>query len=172
MPELFDDGDYYTGPPLTDALITRAEEALGVKLPASYLAALRERNGGHLRRSCLPTTFPTTWSHDHFEVHGLLGLGGEWGIDSEFGSRYMIPEWDYPDVGVVICSTPSAGHDTVMLDYSDCGPKGEPAVVYVDEDRVPRRVADDFAEFLDRLRPCDEYDEDDEDDEGEGDGEP
>jgi len=42
---------------------------------------------------------------------------------------------------VVICDTPSAGHDTVMLDYTDCAVDGEPAVAYIDEDRVPRRVA-------------------------------
>lgn len=36
---------------------------------------------------------------------------------------------------MVICDTPSAGHDTVMLDYSECGPEGEPSVAYIDEDR-------------------------------------
>jgi hypothetical protein len=39
-----------------------------------------------------------------------------------------------------------------MLDYSESGPDGEPSVVYVDEDRVPRRVAGTFAEFIALLR--------------------
>ena len=60
----------------------------------------------------------------------------------------------YPDIGVVICDTLSGGHDTVMLDYSDSGREGEPAVVYVDEDRIPRRVAGSFAEFLAGMVPC------------------
>lgn len=46
-----------------------------------------------------------------------------------------------------------------MLDYSDCGPEGDPAVVYIDEDRVPRRVAGsfiEFIEFIERLKSCEE----------------
>ncbi|WTL18215.1 SMI1/KNR4 family protein [Streptomyces sp. NBC_01506] len=70
------------------------------------------------------------------------------------GSSYLIAEWEYPEIGVVICHTPSAGHDTVMLDYSVCGPEGEPAVAYIDEDRAPRRVAQSFEEFLTRQVPC------------------
>jgi hypothetical protein len=64
---------------------------------------------------------------------------------------------DYPDIGVVIGVTPMAGPDTVMLDYSSVGPGGEPAVVYVGEDRVPRRVADSFGEFVDGLVSCDTF---------------
>ncbi|MEW2505684.1 SMI1/KNR4 family protein [Amycolatopsis sp. NPDC047767] len=128
--------------------VAAAEHVLGVRLPRSYLAALAA--GPLLRRRC-PTPFPTSWAEDHFEIEALLGIGGPDGIDGEFGSAYLIAEWDYPDVGVVIGTTPSGGHDTVMLDYSASGPAGEPAVVYVDEDRVPRRVAGSFAEFLGKL---------------------
>ena len=39
-----------------------------------------------------------------------------------------------------------------MLDYSGGG--SEPAVVYVDEDRVPRRIADTFEESLANLVDC------------------
>jgi hypothetical protein len=67
----------------------------------------------------------------------------------------MIDEWGYPPVGVVICDTPAAGHDAVMLDYT--GP-GEPTVAYIDEDRIPRRVADSFADFLDALKNCADLD--------------
>jgi len=47
----------------------------------------------------------------------------------------------------LICDTPSAGHDVVMLDYSVCGPTGEPSVVYVDEGCEPLLLARTFAEF-------------------------
>ncbi|MEU9856257.1 SMI1/KNR4 family protein [Streptomyces sp. NPDC047974] len=151
--ELFDDSDYYTGPRLDKEMVRRAEEDLGVRLPDSYVETLLLRNGGTPRRRCYPTPFRTSWAEDHFEISGIRGIGGARGIDARSGggSAYQIEEWGYPDIGVVICDTPSAGHDTVMLDYSECGPYGEPAVAYIDEDRVPRRVARSFAEFLQRL---------------------
>ncbi|MCT9078512.1 SMI1/KNR4 family protein [Streptomyces fulvoviolaceus] len=137
-------------------MIRRAEEELGVRLPRSYVDVLLLRNGGTPRHRCCPTTFPTSWADDHFEISGIRGIGGTWGIDSSsgMGSSYLIAEWRYPDIGVVICDTPSAGHDTVMLDYSGCGPEGEPSVAYIDEDRIPRKVAESFEEFLARLVPC------------------
>jgi hypothetical protein len=158
--ELFEDNDYYTGPPLDSAMIRRAEEDLGVLLPRSYVEVLLLRNGGTPRRRCFATSFPTSWADDHFEITAIRGIGGSWGIDSSSGkgSSYLISEWEYPRIGVVICDTPSAGHDTVMLDYSECGPEGEPAVAYIDEDRVPRRVAESFDEFIARLIPCSSID--------------
>lgn len=150
-----DEDDYYTGPPATPETIGAAEESLGVRLPASYVALLGERNGGALLKRCFPTTFPTSWAPDHIGINAILGVGGEWGIDNPVGgSRYLIGEWGYPDVGVVFCSLPSGGHDAVMFDYRDCGPEGEPAVVYVDEDRVPQRIAGSFDEFVAGLMVC------------------
>lgn len=128
-----------------------------MRLPRTYLDILSVRNGGTPRRRCLPTPFPTSWAPDHIKISGILGIGGDWGIDNpDRGSAYMIAEWGYPEIGIVICDTPAAGHDAVMLDYTDCGPTGEPAVAYIDEDRVPRRVADSFAAFLEALVDCDE----------------
>lgn len=153
---LFTGNDYYTGPPLDADLLRRAEEDLGVRLPARYVELLTYRNGGTPRRRCFRTVFPTSWAPDHFEVSGIRGIGGEWGINSSsgLGSADMIAEWGYPAIGVVICDTPSGGHDTVMLDYSESGPQGEPAVSYIDEDRVPRRIADSFSEFIVGLAEC------------------
>ncbi|WP_425455010.1 SMI1/KNR4 family protein [Actinocorallia herbida] len=141
-------------------MVRRAQEELGVTLPRAYVDLLVQRNGGVPRRRCCPTQFSTSWSDDHFEICGIFGIGGPWGIDgsSGGGSSYRIAEWGYPEIGVVICDTPSAGHDTVMLDYSQCGPEGEPAVAYVDEDRIPRRVAESFEEFLNLLVNCEALD--------------
>ncbi|RSN27092.1 1,3-beta-glucan synthase regulator [Amycolatopsis sp. WAC 04169] len=150
MIEPFAREDMFTGPAVDDALISKAEERLGYRLPSSYLDILRRMNGGLLRRRLCPTSFPTSWADDHFEVRSLLGIGGDHGIDSSggHGSRDLISEWEYPDIGIVLFDMPSGGHDAVMLDYRDCGSGDEPAVVYIDEDRVPRRVARDFGEFL------------------------
>jgi hypothetical protein len=152
----FKDDDFYTGPPLTDALIALAESLLGVRLPSSYLGVLRTRNGGVPTARCFRTSFPTSWADDHVELSGIRGLGGTWGIESEggLGSRALIREWGYPAIGVVLCDMPSAGHDVIMLDYLNCGSAGEPAVAYVDEDRVPRELAPTFAAFAHGLRTC------------------
>lgn len=148
--------DHFTGPALTPDMVREAEAKLGFKLPSSYLDVLTERNGGVPVRRCFRTDWPTSWAPDHIEIAAVLGIGGEWGIDGTdgLGSADMIAEWGYPKIGIVICAMPSAGHDVVMLDYSACGPAGEPAVVYVDEDRAPRWLAADFARFCDALISC------------------
>jgi len=33
----------------------------------------------------------------------------------------MKNDWGYPDIGVAICDTPSAGHEMIFLDYRECG---------------------------------------------------
>jgi hypothetical protein len=153
----FRDSDYFTGPSLTHDMVVAAEAVVGRKLPASYVDLLAERNGGSPVRRCFPTAFPTSWASDHFEVSAIVGVGGMWGIDADLlGSVSLVAEWGYPDIGVVIAHTPSGGHDTVMLDYTD-EEAGEPRVVYVDEDRVPKVVAGSFADFIDRLLPCDGF---------------
>jgi len=154
----FEEGAYFTGPPVDDELVAHAEVALGVKLPRDYVELLRQRNGGVPRNRCCPTEFRTSWAPDHIEISAILGVGGDQGIDSNGrGSAEMIVEWGYPAIGVVICAMPSGGHDAVMLDYSESGSMGEPAVAYVDEDRVPRRIADSFAEFIGLLVPCSHF---------------
>lgn len=137
-----------TGPALTRAAVEAAERELGVTLPESYVRTLGRCNGGSVMRPVFRTAFPTSWAEDHFEVRSVLGIGGVVGIDStsDTSSRYLIAEWEYPEIGVVIAHTPSGGHDTVMLDYREAAP-GRPSVVYVDEDRIPRRVADSFEDF-------------------------
>lgn len=154
--KFFTDDDYYTGPPLTDRMVVEAEAILGVRLPQAYIALLRERNGGTPRRRCFRTPSPTSWAPDHIAIAGLRGIGGDWGIESagSLGSAAMISEWGYPDIGIIICDMPSAGHDAVMLDYSACGGQGDPAVVYVDDDRSVLTLAATFAEFRDRLVEC------------------
>lgn len=161
MIDIFDHNDtYYTGPPLNEDRVRQAERSLGVRLPSSYLAVLKKRNGGLVVTNCFPTRFATSWADDHFEVRALLGIGGSNGIDAGNGqgSADLIKEWGYPDIGLVICDMPSGGHDVVMLDYSSCGSLGEPSVVYVDEDRVPRTIAESFAQFIENLRRCDDCD--------------
>jgi len=145
----FTDEDYFTCPPLKPGMVQAAEAILGFRLPGAYLELLRERNGGTPRRRFFRTSVATSWAPDHIAISSVRGIGGRWGLDSKdgLGSAEMIAEWGYPGIGVMICDTPSGGHDTVMLDYSVCGRTGEPSVVYVDEDREPLLLARSFAEF-------------------------
>ena len=152
----FEDSVYYTGPTLSGRMILEAEHRLGYKLPTSYLDVLRVRNGGVPTRRHFPTSFWTPSAPGEIQIRAILGIGGTWGIDGSdgLGSADMIREWGYPDIGIVICDTPSGGHDTVMLDYREG--RTEPAVAYVEEDLVPRVIADTFAEFIAGLEGDDE----------------
>ncbi|MGY6651011.1 SMI1/KNR4 family protein [Amycolatopsis sp. TRM77291] len=140
----------FAGPPVDDALIAETEKRLGYRLPSSYLDVLRRANGGVPPAQAVSDFVPDLWVADHFEVRSLIGIGGAQGIDSSggHGSKGMIAEWGYPDIGIVLFDMPSGGHDAVMLDYRECDGDAEPSVVYLDEDRVPRRIARDLAEFL------------------------
>lgn len=158
---LFEDG-LGQCPPLTSEMVTQAEKMLGYRLPESYLTALQEKNGGYLMRPCFPTDRPTNWANNHVSCRDIKGIGCENGIDGRTGSRYLIEEWEYPDTGVVISSE---GHTAFMLDYSACGPQGEPSIIYVDTDPelevIP--LAPTFADFLSGL--VEDIKEDGEDDE-------
>ena len=52
--------------PLTGEMVRDAEERLGVKLPAAYIAILNAQNGGYLRYDSYPSPGPTSWSRDHY----------------------------------------------------------------------------------------------------------
>ncbi|KAB0547107.1 SMI1/KNR4 family protein [Pseudomonas argentinensis] len=120
----------------SDALIAETEAQLGYRLPASYVAFMRRHNGGTPHACCFPTEEATSWAEDHVAITSFLSIGRNkrYSLAGELGSRFMIEQWGYPDIGVYICDCPSAGHDMVALDYRACGPDGEPQVVHVDQE--------------------------------------
>ncbi|WP_379137346.1 SMI1/KNR4 family protein [Paenibacillus sp. sgz500958] len=126
---------YVSGPP-TDELIESVQDELVFKLPAFYVAMMKLHNGGIPRNTCYPTGEATSWAKDHIAISGIYGIGRDksHSLCGDSGSRFMIEEWDYPEIGVVICDCPSAGHDVVMLDYRAGGNDGEPEVVHVDQE--------------------------------------
>jgi hypothetical protein len=141
--------DEHTGPELSDPLISAAEHALGYKLPTEYLRVMWLRNGGYPTRCCFPTVTTTSWALDHVRINALYGVGADWGIGR---SPALIAERKFPNVGIVIADTPSGCDDAVMLDYSQCGPKGEPRVVYVEPGRARVSVlAPNVGAFLSAL---------------------
>ena len=151
---MFDEDEEAESPPLTASMVHQAEKKLGYRLPAAYIELLKVCNGGNVRRSFFPTKKCPRWADDHVAFDTVLGIGGDWGIDGETGSAYLIAEWDYPAVGVVVASD---GHTAFLLDYRKCGSEGEPRVAWVDVETgtsKPRMVvlAPDFGSFVRKLR--------------------
>ncbi|WP_144511010.1 SMI1/KNR4 family protein [Bacillus sp. FJAT-22090] len=167
----WEDSEYareaYQSEPPTSELIDSIEKELGYKLPSSYIHLMKQENGGVPRNTCFPTEEPTSWAENHIAITGIMGIGREksYSLCGDLGSTFMIEEWGYPDIGVVICDCPSAGHDVVMLDYRACGKDGEPEVVHVDQedDYEITFLAENFEEFIKGLVSEEQYDTSEED---------
>ena len=147
----------FVEPALTADAVARAEQELGCSLPDALLQILQVQNGGTLRNQCFAISFTNSWAPDHVSITALYGLGGERGIDTMHGSKYLTREWGYPPIGVVFAATPSGGHDAFMLDYTDLNESDDPAVVYVDEDRTVHKLSEGFGGFIDGLVDCSEF---------------
>ncbi len=166
--EFWDDSEYalkeYVSDPPSDELIASVEEELGYKLPESYIWLMKRHNGGMPKNTCYPTDEPTSWAEDHVAITGIFGIGRdkECSLCGSLGSKFMIDEWEYPDIGVAVCDCPSAGHDMIFLDYTECGPDGEPKVVHVDQENDYKitLLADSFEEFIRGLLPESDFDDD------------
>ncbi len=166
LADFWNDSQYanesYQSAPPTDELINSIEQELGYKLPSSYIQLMKHQNGGVPKNTNFPTEEPTSWAEDHIAITGIMGIGREksYSLCGDLGSQFMIEEWGYPDIGVVICDCPSAGHDVVMLDYRACGREGEPEVVHVDQedDYEITFLADNFEDFIRGLVSDEAYD--------------
>jgi SMI1-KNR4 cell-wall len=154
--EFWKESDYgnreYVGRSLDEGQIRSAQQKLGYTLPSSYLELLRTQNGGLPARTCHRTSEPTSWADEHVAITGIFGLDPEksYSLCGDTGSTFWISEWGYPDIGVYFADCPSAGHDMLCLDYSLCGPNGEPRVVHVDQEFEYRItfVAENFEAFI------------------------
>lgn len=153
--------DDHMGPTPSDGLIAELEKELGYKLPESYIWLMKKHNGGAPRNAAFPTKEPTGWGDNYIVIEGIYGIGRDkaYMICGGVGTKFMVEEWGYPDIGVAICDCPSAGHDMVFLDYRDCGPQGEPKVSYVDQEMDYKIIvlADNFEEFIRGLVCEDDY---------------
>ena len=143
--------DYIEEPP-TDELIASVEEELGYKLPAAYIELMRLHNGGIVAKFCYPLDNDDPNELDEIFINGIMGIGRNkpYSLCGERGSKFRVDEWEYPDIGVYICDTPSAGHEMILLDYSKCGKNGEPEVFHVDQESDYHKtfLAKNFEEFI------------------------
>ncbi|MFF1785127.1 SMI1/KNR4 family protein [Kitasatospora sp. NPDC058243] len=139
-------------PPSPELVASLEEELSGYRLPDSYVALMTVHNGGTPARTCFPMPEATSWADDYIEITGIRGVGRTRprSLGGEFGSRFWIDRWEYPDIGVYFADTPSAGHDMLALDYRACGRHGEPTVVHVSQeaDFAITLVAENFEAFV------------------------
>lgn len=147
----WDDSEYafseYISEPPTAALIASVEEELVFKLPKYYVEMMKLHNGGipHNNR------FPVPGTEEFITISGILGIGRDKNksLCGASGSRTVIENGRYPEVGVVICDCPSE-NEVIMLDYREFGNDGEPEVIHVDRDNKYKitRLADNFESFI------------------------
>lgn len=163
----WEDSDYaskeYVGAPLTDEMIQSVQTELGYRLPPTYIDLLINKNGGIPTKTCHRTLQPSSWAEDHVAVTGIFGLDRlkPSSLCGKYSSKFWIDEWGYPDIGIYFADCPSAGHDMLCLDYSECAPNGEPRVVHIDQesDYEITLVAKDFEAFVRGLEDDSAFDE-------------
>lgn len=136
----------YIGKEPTDEEIKSVEEELGYKLPDSYIEMIKHHNGG----------IPIYDVFEDIDIVGIFGIDRStiYSLCGEIGSKFMISEWGYPNIGIAVADTISGGHDMIFLDYRECGKDGEPKVVHVDQECDYRitPLADSFEEFIRGLK--------------------
>ena len=166
---LWDDSEYslsqYTGATPTTEDFAAIETELGFRLPGAYKSLIQLRNGGILARNCYPNALRRDWTTAAFSVESIFGIDRSkpYSLCGSRGAKFWIEEWRYPEIGIAIADTISAGHQMIFLDYSDCGPDGEPCVVSVNQESNYEisYVADNFAEFIRGLEPSEDEELDD-----------
>ena len=144
------------GPELTDDMILAVERELGYRLPESYIWLMKRRNGGFLkRRDCLlgyelPVVGDRTMMRQLYKISMDDSFCA---VNGEYGTKFLIEEWGYPDIGVAIGVGCFGEHEIFFLDYRECGPQGEPKVSHVDQECNYRItvLAENFEEYIRKL---------------------
>jgi hypothetical protein len=149
--------NYYKHPPLTDEMLTQAEEQLGVRLPPRLVELLRIQNGGYTQGFVHPLPCRTTWAEDHVPLDALAGIVTDPSIETAHNllqTEYMTKEWGLPPRQVLLAGD---GHFWITLDYRH----GDiPSVAWIDtECDEDIQVADSFDTFLRGLVPSSTYEE-------------
>ena len=145
-------------PPLTQDTIAAAERELGVTLPGELLRLLRIQNGGSVSRAwnVCPADH-NFYAADHVPFDHVFGLGkaGIAETITVLDTAYLVREWNLP-AHIVLLS--GQGHYWIALDYRTCGPNGEPAVTWIDNEMDHEvRLAPNFRVFVEQLASSDLY---------------
>lgn len=164
---LWDDCDYslekYVGKAPSESDFAMVEQLLGYRLPVAYKSLIQRHNGGLLNKNTFKNPLQHDWTPSTYSVESIFGVDFEkpYSLCGDMGSKFWNEEWGYPNIGLAICDTISGGHNMIFLDYSDCGPQGEPCVVEIDQesDYEMTYLADNFKSFVCGLFEDDEESE-------------
>jgi hypothetical protein len=134
--------------PASAVEIAETEASLGVMLPESFKAVLRERNGGKLRRGLFdlkrkpPARSHASKKYQLSELHGVGDSERAIPAQTELARR----EWGLP-AGLIPIR--GEGHWWCCLDYRACGARGEPSITHFeDEAKIDFEVAPSFMALL------------------------
>lgn len=153
----FWDTNYYQNPSLTDEMVAKAENELGVKLPPLFIELLKIQNGGYTQGFAFPMKQSTSWSENHVPLQELFGIVTDKSSDSGHNilmTDYLVKEWGLPEKQVLLTGD---GHWWITLDYRE----GEaPKIRWIDcEINQDIHIADSFDEFFNGLIPDYEVEE-------------
>ncbi|GAB3849479.1 SMI1/KNR4 family protein [Dactylosporangium cerinum] len=147
-------------PPLTDESIVDAETQLGVTLPAELICLLRIQNGGVIADAWDACPADSNfYAEDHVPFDHLHGIGpaGQPGTITLLDTPYLVQEWELPSPVILLSGQ---GHYWLALDYRDCGPAGQPPVVWIDNEMDHElALASNFRTFVERLTASASFDE-------------
>jgi len=140
----------YIEPSPTAKTIQTVEKKLGYKLPQAYIELCQKyQNGGMVKKSKM----------NNCHITGIFAIGQTKpnSLCGNMGSAFWIKTWQYPKIGVYFADCPSGGHDMLCLDYSLCGPRGEPQIAHIDQEVDFRKtiIAKNFTEFIKGLEVSD-----------------
>ncbi|SFE90267.1 SMI1/KNR4 family protein [Spirosoma endophyticum] len=142
--------NYYGHPPLSEDIVSKAEEILKVKLPASYITLLKLQNGGYTKGFQFPIEQGII-DMDEIPLEQLYGIVLDPSIKSSqniLDSNYLIEEWGLPPDQVLISGN---GHWWITLDYRS---GKDPKVSFLDMDlNVELVLSETFSDFIERLVP-------------------
>lgn len=126
--------DQYVLSPPTEEQIEAVEDQLVFKLPTFYVNMMKLHNGGVPHYRYFPVSQAENDGNIQVEISNILGIGREkaHSLCGEAGSRVIIEQGGYPEIGVILCECPSDS-EVVMLDYRESGNAGEPEVVHVNK---------------------------------------
>lgn len=166
LEDLWDDCEYslknYIGKTPSDSDFAKVEEVIGYRLPKAYKVLMHKHNGGLLTKNAFVNPLQCDWISRTISVESIFGVDCEkpYSLCGKMGSNFWVEEWGYPKIGIALCDTISGGHHMIFLDYSDCGPQGEPCVVEVNQESNYEitYLADNFQSFV-----CGLFEEEEED---------
>ncbi len=151
-------------PPVSDALVRELETLLGVKLPESYIALMREHNGGFLKAQLVPVNGEVPGDLAGYIDNGFVSVASIAGLNADpdaSGSisqtAYMTKEWNLPDRLVLLDGD---GHTWVALDYRQL--EIDPPVIFLESETGHyMNIATNFADLVEKLIPHEDvFDED------------